>query len=335
MKGNPFSSAKFLFAGTEYIKTLISENWPKLPPINAMITPTNLCNQNCVRCCSSEYRKRIPASMSLTDMESVIRQLAELGCKAVLFSGGGEPLCNSKVFPAAFYRVVHSGMKCALTTNGVVIHEYLKAIASACTYVKISIDAGTEETYSILHRQTSWDEVWGNIWELRKIYAGDIGAAFLVHPKNYTELENFCLLARNQVMSYAGIRPAQRYELSSRMIESVKAQIKRFKQKHKDFPVFLSMERLVKEKNFTKCLATPLTIAIGPELNVYPCCHLLGFEKYCLGNLKEQTLKEIWLGEKRGKIVETINPEECPPCKYRTANVILNSMKEATHIEFF
>jgi len=287
----------------------------------------------------SEYRRKKPVSISLKDIARVIQQLAEIGCKSLTFTGGGDPLSNPKVFPKAFYEAINSGMKCALVTNGVLIDKYLDAISDTCTYVRVSVDAGNRETYRRLHGRDSWAKVWRNLEKLRVHFKGDLGVAFLVHPENYLEVRKFCDLARLHDLSYAGIRPVllPGYSLSEKIVDSVVGQIKSFRSEY-DFPVFTRMARfrevIEKDRGFTECLATPLLSVIGADLNVYLCCAHRGNENFSFGNLKKSSFKEIWYGAKRKEIVEGINVDKCIPCRLGQYNIMLGDFKNMAHTEF-
>lgn len=333
-KVNPFSSVKFLFF--QPVLQGLLQDWQTVHPIKADIDATNMCNQDCIRCYVKEFRKRVPVSMSLDDMYNALKQVAELGCRAVLLSGAGESLCNDEVFPEAFHRAKELGMLCALNTNGTLIDKYVEDIAATCTYVKVSINAGTAETYRKVHRSDLWDKVWNNIAQLRKIYQGMLGVDFLIHPENYTEVLDFLLLAKKHDVSYCGVRPVllHGFRLHNHILENVKRQVKTFTSSYPTPPVYARMQRGTTQKTYSKCFATPLTVTVGADMNVYPCCVTRGRSDLVLGNIRESSLQEIWFGRKRKKIVESIDVAKCLPCKYDRANVIINQMKETIHKEF-
>lgn len=326
-----FSSIKFLLY-PEKINGLLGVNWQKVTPVKADVDATNICNQDCVWCYVSEFRKRSPVSMSKEEMLFTLEQVSQLGCEAVLFSGAGEPLCNSKVFPEAFFEARELGMKCALTTNGTLLDKYAQSIAETCTYVKVSVDAGSRETYRKLHRSDDWTLVWHNINKLKNVFDGILGVDFLLHPENYTEVHNFLSLALKHNLSYAGVRPLLRSQLKDDAIASVNNQLKLFRGKNK-FPVFARMKGRI-GRDYTKCYATPLAVTICADMNVYPCCVNRGIKDLAFGNLHEQSLRKIWEGEKRKRIVESIDATKCLPCKYNRTNKILNELKRTVHKEF-
>lgn len=331
-KDDFYSNVKFLLQGEDYILELIDEGWWNLPPITSYIDATNECSQNCIWCMFKYLPK---ASMTQEQILDAIEQVGELGCKSVVFSGGGEPLVNEKAFPKAFYAVTDMGMKCALKTNGEFLEKYAEDVASNCTYVKVSIDAGKSETYWRLHKSQMWSKVWNGVKALAKIYDGELGVDFLVHPRNYDEVFDFLVLAEDSGVSHAGVRPVllEGLRLSDEVFEKVNSQVKQFR-RNSDFPVYSRMYRVNEERTFEKCLATPFNVVIGADLKVYSCCRKRGLGSHCFGNLRSESLEEIWHGEKRRKVVESIKPAECLPFWCWTATTILEKMKGAKHIDF-
>lgn len=273
--------------------------------------------------------------MKKEDMKRVIKELAEIGCKAITFTGGGEPLCNPKVFPEAFHLVVDSGMKLGLVSNGSLVGNYASDILETCTFVRLSVDAGSEETYFKTHGVHSWKQLWRNI---RSLSNGDVdlGLAFLVHPLNYLEVGDFCSLGMDAGVDYVQIRPVWMagLTLSERIVKSVLKQIESYDE---DF-VYVRMDRfdemLNQDKGFTQCLATPLVAVIGADLNVYLCCQFRGYAKYSFGNLKKTSFEKVWFGERRKEIIQNIDVNRCPPCRYRTYNKALSDLKNCDHVEF-
>ena len=54
-----------------------------------------------------------------------------------------------------------------------------------------------------------------------------------------------------------------------------------------------------------------------------------GVEKYCIGDLSRQSLKDVWFSEKRQRIAESVDFRDCPPlCRCDSFNTILWKIKE-------
>lgn len=341
MKGNPFISDKFLLNYTiDEIKQLLDDYWWKLPPTTVEIDPTNLCNNACIWCMYHDFREIVPESITLDEMKSIIKQLSEFGVRSITFTGGGEPLCNKDVFPQAFHLAKAAGLQVGLVTNGMFLGDYVKDIAETCRFVRVSLDAGTAKTHAYLHGVP--EHIFNDVLKNIQLLVGkvDTGLAFLVHPDNYTEVEKFCKIGASLGVSYVEVRPVLMpgLTLSNKIVDSVMEQLQRCRERNKNLKVFCRLERFeevgTKTQPFSICLGTPLVGVISADMNVSLCCQWRGVSEYNFGNLKEQSFKDIWYGEKRRKIVESIDVSKCTPCRYRGYNRLLENLKCAEHIEF-
>lgn len=340
---NPFIGSKFILSTNKnYIKNLLSDNWFKVPPISCEIDPTNNCNQNCIWCMYKDFREANPISITKRNMKRIIRELGAMKCKSVTFTGGGEPLVNKEVMPEAFKYVTDNNMKCGLVTNGLLVDEYYHEILSNCTFIRFSIDASNYFTYSILHgaNRRDFERITASIKNIC-INGLDVGMAFLVHPSNYTEVYDFCMLGYDLGVNYVEFRPVlvEGLKLNNKIVDSVLSQIAQAKSmEDNDFRIFTRLgrfeEQLGKDKGFIECLSTPLVMVIASDYNVYLCCQTRGDKNYILGNYGIDSLKTIWNSPERREIVNNINVSKCLPCRYKNYNVLLEQLKNCTHEEF-
>lgn len=80
------------------------------------------------------------------------------------------------------------------------------------------------------------------------------------------------------------------------------------------------------------CYIHHFTTVISADAKLYPCCMLEDNAKYCLGNLKEKSFKEIWHSDERKQAYSRINFKDCPnPCMLEKHNELLWAIK---HDEF-
>jgi MoaA/NifB/PqqE/SkfB family radical SAM enzyme len=340
MKGNPFLTEKFLLNYTmDEVKQLYGKDWWKLPPPTVEVDPTNLCNSRCTWCMFDDYRAGAPDSISPEDMERVIQQLHDFGVKSITFTGGGEPLFNDKVFPQTFHQAHDLGLKIGIVTNGINLIKYAKDIAETCTFVRVSLDAGTPKT--LQHLKGTGDK-WDTIMDGIKALVGklDVGVAMLIHPDNYTEVSTFLKLCESLNVDYAEIRPVilPGLILSNEIVGKVMSQIEEFQKTNGKLRIICRTERFDEmthnKKQFDKCFGTPLVGIVGADLNMYLCCQWRGEKEYSFGNLHNASFKDIWLGEKRRKMVESIDTGTCFPCRYAGYNKVLENLRNCDHEEF-
>src|SRR5690606_31420003 len=73
------------------------------------------------------------------------------------------------------------------------------------SWVRVSIDAGNRRTYEKIRRSKLWDKVIANLKVLANTKGPVVGANFVVTKENYTEIAQFCCLARTVGVSYVKI----------------------------------------------------------------------------------------------------------------------------------
>ncbi len=167
---NPFNSHKLLAHVQRW--RFIQRGRPLPPPVLVTVDPTNACNLNCVWCNAAFIRATRRNSLS----ETALFRLADflprwgagrrdwpLGVEAVCVAGGGEPLLNPAT--AAFIdRLSFNGLQTGLVTNGSKLLEYIDPLVQ-CTWMGVSIDAGTADTFNALKQVKPKGQVFERIIE--------------------------------------------------------------------------------------------------------------------------------------------------------------------------
>ena len=145
----------------EWLEADTWEKAAKVYPIYWEITTSAACNHRCTFC--SVDAIGYPADLLDAKMlKDRMQEAAKLGVKSVMFAGTGEPLVHkgiSKITNDA----VDAGLDTAFTTNGTLLDK-LEPIERV-TWIKVSLNAGSPETYEKVHRTkiSDWNKVWGGI----------------------------------------------------------------------------------------------------------------------------------------------------------------------------
>ncbi|NUO07177.1 MAG: radical SAM protein [Candidatus Brocadia sp.] len=154
---NPFNSYKLLAHVHRWQQ--IKRGKPIPPPALVTIDPSNVCNFNCVWCNAEFIRKQRKGMLS----EKILLTLADFlprwgegitnykhGVEAICIAGGGEPFLNPAT--AAFIdKATTNDIEVGIVTNGSEIHRHIDSL-SQCTWVGISIDAATSNTFNRLKK---------------------------------------------------------------------------------------------------------------------------------------------------------------------------------------
>jgi len=243
-------------------------------PKTARLIITTDCNFRCQMC---TFWKKEPLDASLETIKYWIKELADFGIKEIDL-GGGEPLLR-KDLPEIIKEVKSYGIKCGLTTNGWLLSQIP---FPPLDYIDISIDGAKPETHDkIRGMKGSWE---------RAIRAAEIAKEhcptrlnFVLQAANYTELVDFCHLAKKLGVS-AGLIPVSlklvaqpritndlsKYDiplLKRILAEAFKTGVIEHNQEL--FRIFL--RKLEKGPFPQKCLAPFRCLLIFTDSDVYPC----------------------------------------------------------------
>lgn len=311
-------------------------------PITFEFDLTDACNHKCCDCAGGlrEDKRFVDETSAI----KVLDQIENFCGRAVIFTGGGEPLLH----PRAGFLIEHAkliGLDVGLITNGSIMDKKLaRIILKHCTWVRISLDAGTAKMFERTHgvsKKMFW-EVCKNIKMLTKMKKElgsktTIGTGFLTGKDTIAGMDHFVQLSQELKVDYAQFRP---YHNDFTKIDNKFLELKQ-KYETNIFKVFKSKH---KYKHISDDILRPYQVCYGhnfatvicANLKVYLCCHLRGNPKYCLGDLNKNSLEEVWKGKQRKKVIETIDFKDCPPlCRCDSFNRLLWNLKqEKEHVNF-
>jgi MoaA/NifB/PqqE/SkfB family radical SAM enzyme len=287
--------------------------------------------------------------MKFSDIKAVLRQIKAAGGKAVTFTGGGEPAVHPDIKRAlAFARAC--GLDVALITNGLKLDKALAAAVLAnCTWTRVSLDAASPEVYKATHGlgAAAWERVTANVRALtgmkRSARSGcTIGIGFLTSPGTEKDIVPFAALGRALGVDYAQYRPFLRrhgekdIDYSSARIGAaiVRAEKEYAAPRYKilnSVHKYRLIERGEITRNYRECYGHNFAAVICADMKMYVCCHMRGIPRYCIGDLKKNSLSVIWASVTRAGLNGVIDFKHCPPlCRCDSFNRILWALKNGT-----
>jgi cyclic pyranopterin phosphate synthase len=286
------------------------DNWEtakNIFPIYVEVSPSGACNHRCTFC-GVDY-VGYKSILLDADMYAIrIAEMAELGVKSVMFAGEGEPLLHKHIDHMVLSTVA-SGVDVAFTTNGVLLDK-LETLPQ-CNWVKVSLNAGTRETYAKVHRtqERDWYKVWLAIKNaVKRKGKCMLGVQMVLLPENEKEAPLLQLMCEDAGVDYLVFKPYSQHKSSfTRQYEKFKPALVQ--------PTFKKTVVRTESINTTeipyeKCHATPfLWSYVMASGDVYSCSAYLLDERFRLGNLNQQSFKEIWHGEKRRANYEFVRNE--------------------------
>ncbi|HAM40793.1 MAG TPA: hypothetical protein DCP69_05505 [Candidatus Omnitrophica bacterium] len=374
---SPYSSGKMPWL-------MVHEGWPPKAPSQAQLILSDLCQMDCVDLdghpwCAyrqpgytsnelfasdvelSKFGHNNPKRFMDTDRAlALLDEMKSAGVKALQLTGGGEPLLHP-AHQRIFERALELGFECSLVSNGLALTDDVKRIVSDFKWVRISIDAGTAETYSKTRttHPRNFGKVLGNVADLAAIIKERktdtvLGIGFVVMPHNWREIEQGVLAAKESGAS--NIRMSAMFSLQDEkpyvaIYQDIKASIAEAKRHETEtFKVYdLFGDRIedlrLGNPDYDICAkmhyCTYIGMAPDGSPQVFACC-VYSYSEYGkvagdLGNLKNRRFDEFWTSEERKKWMQDFRPRSCERCQFNPANrtmADLLSAKPPVHVRF-
>lgn len=284
-------------------------------PSQLYVYPSNICPFNCGHCIMRNERQN-NVMLSHSVMTKLVKDVARLGIKSVIFSGGGEPLTNSSTIYAA-RQMREFGVEVGMNTNGLLMPESMPV-----DFLRISIDAGTPQTYCRVKGYDGWDRLNGN---LRRLKHNELGFAYLLRPDNYKELPEFCKWAQQYNYTFMHVRPAywpDKDEEIKKAIESVRETVQQLQQQYRGLEFRTEkFDGFWTERQHTECRSTPLIAVLCADGHFAICQDV--FIKF--GDYNTQTFEEAWFSESHRQAIKRIELDSCPRCVNNGYNDIIEN----------
>lgn len=293
---------------------------------------TRNCNYRCVHCYSSSGGK----NYSDLPSEVVKKFISELGKKGVEFLsiGGGEPLLYKDLCRVLRY-CQNNNVEVEVSTNGSLANGQIitNLKRSGLKFIQVSLDGASEATYNKIRKGGDFQKVLANIKKLSEHFTVTVCTVATRH--NIHEIGEIIDLCKKLGAKYFRVLPL----MSAGRAQSAVASLQISKRQRKELNAYILKRRgresaislqlnenliLPRQKNIQwmpenhyGCSAARSTCAIDSSGNVYPCSYLRTKELIC-GNIKDQSLGQIWRGslvmEKMREIDKLVG--RCSSCRY-------------------
>jgi MoaA/NifB/PqqE/SkfB family radical SAM enzyme len=315
-------------------------------PIHIHLVPTNKCNHRCLFCA---YRMKGYLSNSEFNCtheipsEHIVKLLdtAE-GVRAVQLTGGGEPLCHPNI-SEIISAIISRELDLAIVTNGSLLTDSLiNQIADYTTWIRISMDAGTRNTYRTIRSADDFEKVWKMIQKLNKIKGETtVGVGYVICFENYKEIYEAAKRAKDcgvDNFRISAVFTPQGYDYFSgwdHEAEELARQVKLLQDE--DFRVFNLFGLRIQDLTFTTqdydyCGTKDFQTYIGADGYIYTCCTLAYNQQGKIVDLNDfdWNFQEAWGSREKRNLFQRHNPcLHCRfPCMYQEKNQFINYSKE-------
>jgi MoaA/NifB/PqqE/SkfB family radical SAM enzyme len=328
-----------------------------IAPLYVEISPAGSCNHRCTFC-AKDYMKYRPNYLDTGMLHERLTELGSMGVKSIMYAGEGEPLLHHDI--AGIVQHTRSvGIDVAITTNGVLlVPEIASQILPSMSWIKVSVDAGTPETYSSVHgtKPEDFKKVLNNIAAAARLvlvngWECTVGAQAILLPENIGEMELLAGYCKDAGARYLVIKPYSqhlkshncRYEnIDYAPYMELYEKLERFNDSN--FSVIfraLTFDKLQQpERGYDRCLALPFWSYIDSAGNVWGCSSHMGDDRFLYGNITEKGFGDIWAGPQRqcslDFVASELNLEGCRMnCRMDEINRYLWELTHASmHVNF-
>ena len=298
-------------------------------PIYVELGVTDKCNHRCTFC-ALDWVKKGHNDIDPEIMTSAIKDMASHGVRSVMFGGEGEPIIHRE-FPNFVRTAGESKLVTTLTMNGVL---FKKGLAEKCLpylcWARFSVDAGTPQTYSQVHRTSEHDFqiVLDNIQtsaaiKKEKNLDVSISVQYLLIPSNLSEVIALTNLVKEAGADNIQIKPYSQHPLSKNKFSLDYSQLtKAGEQLNKlntdSFKVIFretAMQMLHEKPTYEFCHGLPFFALVDSRGNVIPCNLFYDNPDFVYGSLYSQSFSEIWKSGQRKAVLERIKTRGIESCR--------------------
>ena len=299
-----------------------------LTPIVVEFDCTTQCNLACEHCIG----KHILGSQYFDGQElsDYADALHRMGTKAIILSGGGEPLMNP-YFDGFIAKLKAYGLQIGLITNGTLLHEHTDTLRDI-SWVRLSMDAATDEMFFRMKGVHAFDAVLQNIGSFAKAKGRcSLGYSFLIvcneKLSNIREIAAAARIAKELGCDYFEIKlqfedveynhpdiPLAKEEMDeiARQIEAAQALAS------PGFAVLtnLNVKRLFSPAEYPdqtrmeQCYICHLRSVITPQ-GLYTCSYHRGHRPMKYGESRGADFGEVWHDRARLDMVRRMDPLKC------------------------
>jgi radical SAM protein with 4Fe4S-binding SPASM domain len=303
-------------------------------PEKVMISPTDSCNLRCKTCWRIEKKgyDKIKDELTFDEISRILKECKKLGVKTIDLTGGGEPFYRKNITDI-IKLVKDYGFEATLTTNGTLLNEekIRNLINIGLDDLCFSLESGEEKINDSLRGKGTYKQAVHAIKTLNTIKRDSkkpvIRIATVITNKNYKHISSLVNLAVENKISMISFSVMIEWEtnrhLSMKKKKNALEVLKKLNQDLKSKGVSSNLEPIIKYGLFEHeppkfCFAPWEMIFINSNGEVLACCTLASHHENVIGNIKEQSLQQIWCGEKMNRFRKMIKNkkyfEECRKC---------------------
>ena len=363
MKSNKYSDFK-IFHHVEKLNSFVAGE--VLAPVYVRVKPINLCNHGCFFCVySTGFRVKdggpeehivsgMHEDMKEDDiiprdkMMQTLSELANMGTKAITWSGGGEPLMHPDIVD--FMRLtLLLKMDLSIITNGQNLAKERAEVLADAKWVRVSMDYTNGEEMKRFRNvpEKSFDSIIRNL----RGFAGmkdagcDLAVNYIVHRNNYKNLGGLTQLLKDSGVENVRFSPMyvpDFYEYHKPIAEEVNEQLAKIQTICDDrFTVNSTYNTTPGSshshtRSYNRCFVMQTVPVIGADMKVYACHNKAYDSTGCIGSIKDQSFHQLWFSKETKEYMQKFNAKTTcmHECSNDRKNILINEVINASTDNF-
>jgi MoaA/NifB/PqqE/SkfB family radical SAM enzyme len=327
-------------------------------PLVVEFDPTTACNLGCPECISGSLLGA--GGFSSSAIDDILASFVELGVKAVVLIGGGEPMMHPRIEHIINY-LYENNIHIGITTNGLFIESHLDLVATKVSWLRVSVDASCDDTFRQVRPDKKGNSQFDALLKQMRLlgsYSGrtcTFGYSMLLLTRtnektgeveftNANEIYNAASLAKSLGCDYFEVKPsfdANHFHIMqpNHLMKEAKNQLEcaQAELTSDSFRILtatnlfeiLECNPTQQPKSYSQCPVTRLRTLVSPS-GVFPCPYFRGDVTRSYGNPMHTSLKQIWNSEQMKDTLENLDPSrDCRfHCIRHNTNLELLSLAE-------
>ncbi|MFN3077088.1 MAG: radical SAM/SPASM domain-containing protein [Alphaproteobacteria bacterium] len=310
-------------------------------PIQIEISPTKQCNHKCLFC-YYEYTARDSVFLDRDVWRGLLEDGSKLGCKAVFYSGEGEPLLH-KDLPEMVNLGARLGIDQALNTNATPLTDtVIKSVLPHMTWIRISVNGVDADDYARVHQAPSshFEVALRNTAaavSFKRSQGLDvvIGVQMIYIGQPMDKVMRLAERIRDIGGDYFSLKPGMPHPDNPVQFNGPLPSLQEISRvKELALPGFQvevrwGLREQEWKRPYKRCLSLPFFAEVTADGRVYACGPHLNDPKFCYGSLHEMDLKALWSHENRAKVedhvcaIEDLDHVCMPLCRLDQVNRFL------------
>ncbi|MBU0481259.1 MAG: radical SAM protein [Proteobacteria bacterium] len=291
-------------------------------PLYTELELSNRCNCRCLFCGVDHQVNKTGAMMRLPLAEKIIGGLAECGNKSLMLCGNGEPLLNPDVLEIV--RFAAGRMSVSITTNGSPLNASKLPLIDSLEWIRFSINGCNPNNYGEIHGTNP--EVFTRVIEnlvaaverkKRMKLPVTIGTQLVLLPENAALVKDFAENLKEIGVDYFSVKPYSQHPLSENRLaidyrDYLDLREEVLSLERDSFKVIFRTASMLKAggaKTYGQCFGTHFISFISANGDVWECNVFVGDPRFFIGNGGDESIRSIWEGERRQKVVEFVENE--------------------------